>query len=183
MSFRFRIIILLSIHASCSVAGQHARPGDSLSVKITLNKIVKTNKDLQARIVVKNISPSPVSVYKDLQYGDYIGSQLVFDRTNFVVILEEKKGNKYVENSGRSRIDFPPPGKDTLDDRAKIILAPKDSIIYSFHIDGLSGFKVGSHRLRCYYTNQFQATEGIPSNWFYFQAVHEIFAKHDYETY
>jgi|HubBroStandDraft_6_1064221.scaffolds.fasta_scaffold76522_1 hypothetical protein len=183
MSFKFLTIILLSIHSSFLVVGQNAKPKDSLTVKIMINKIVKSNKDLQAKIVVKNISTASVSVYKVLQYGDFIGSQLGFDRTNFVLILEEKKGNKFIENTSRSRIDFVPPGEDTLDDREKIILVPNDSIIYSFHVDGISGFKVGSHRLRCYYTNHFQAAKGIQSKWFYFQVLHEIFAKHDYETY
>jgi hypothetical protein len=123
-----------------------------------------------------------VSVYKDLQFGRYIGNQLVFDRTNFALDLEEKKGNKFVENLSRSRIDFAPPGDDTLDDREKIMLVPNDSIIYSFHLDEISGFKVGSHRVRCFYTNHFQSTKDIPSNWFYFQVLHELYPKHDYQT-
>jgi hypothetical protein len=182
MSLKFLIIILFVIHSTFFAIGQNTTIKDSLTIKITLNKIVKSNSDLQAKIIVKNISTSPVTVYKDLQFGDFIGNQLVFDRTNFVLFLEEKKGNNYVENLSRSRIDFAPPGEDTLDDRGKMILIPKDSIIYSFHLDGISGFKVGNHRVKCIYTNHFQPTKDITSNWFYFQVLHEIYPKHDYEA-
>ena len=181
MSLRFLTIVLLCSYSSIFVFGQNFKTKDSLTVKIVVNKFVKSNDDLQAKVIVKNVSTAPVSVYKDLQFGDYIGSQLVFDRTNFTLVLEEKKGNKFVENLSRSRIDFAPPGDDTLDDRKKIILIPNDSIIYSFHIDEISNFKVGSHRVRCFYTNHFQATKGIPSNWFYFQVLRELYAKHYYQ--
>jgi hypothetical protein len=180
MILRFLTIVLLGIHSSIFVTGQSTKTKDSLKMKIELNKFVKSNSDLQAKITVKNISNTPLTVYKDLQYGDYIGSYLDFNRTNFVLILEEKKGNKFIENSQQSAICFFPSFDDSLDDREKIVLVPNDSVVYFFHVDGVSGFKVGSHRLRCYYTNRFQATKGIPSKWFYFQVVHQIYPKLDY---
>jgi hypothetical protein len=182
MSLKLLTITLFTIHSSIFVIEQNGDTKDSLTVKIILNKIVKSNHDLQAKIIVRNISTIPVSVYKDLQFGDYIGNPLVFNRTNFELILEEKKDNKFVVNKSRSEIDFAPPGEDTLDNREKIILVPNDSIVYFFHVDEISGFKVGSHRLKCFYTNHFQATKGIPSNWCYFQVLHEIYPKHDYRA-
>jgi hypothetical protein len=181
MVYRFLTIILLGIHSSFFAIGQKIKAKDSLKIIIEVNKIVKSNSDLQAKITVKNISNAALTVYKDLQYGDYINSDFYLDRTNFVLILEEKKGNKFVENSQYSDIDFSPSFNDTLDNREKILLAPNDSVVYFFHIDGVSGFKVGSHRLRCYFANHFKASEGIPSNWFYFQVLHQIYAKHDYQ--
>jgi hypothetical protein len=179
MNFRLLFIILSGVLFSLFTRGQNAKAEDSLKIRIELNKVVKSNSDLQAKITVINISNVPVRVYKDLQYGDYIGSDIIFNRTNFVVILEEKKGNKFVENPRRSDMDFLPSYNDTLDDREKIRLVPKDSVIYFFRIDSLSGFKMGSHRVRCFYSNKFQAGKGIPSNWFYFQVLHEIYPKHD----
>ena len=182
MPFKFLMVMSISILSSTFVTGQKVTTKDSLTVKIMLTKTVKNNNDLQAKIIVKNVSTIPVSVYKDLRFGDFIGNLLVFDRTNFALILEEKKEGKYVQNARKTKIDFALPGEDTLDDREKIILVPQDSIVYSFHADEISGFRVGSHRIRCFYTNQFQGTKGIPSKWFYFQVLNEIYPKHDYQT-
>ena len=43
------------------VTGQKATTKDSLTVKIMIIKIVKTNYDLQGKIIVKNVSTVPVS--------------------------------------------------------------------------------------------------------------------------
>ena len=91
MSLRFLTIVLLCSYSSIFVFGQNVKTKDSLTVKIMVNKFVKSNDDLQAKVIVKNLSTAPVSVYKDLQFGDYIGSRLVFDRTKFYIDFLKKK--------------------------------------------------------------------------------------------
>ena len=138
--------------------------------------ILKNNKDLEARIIIRNNSNGRVVVYDEINEGNF--DNITGDnKVNLTLIVQHKKAGKFREYSNSTFIDASP-AIDTADTLKKINLASKASTIKYFHLDSRYRFDSGSYRIRCLYWNNVHVNKNIVSNWVYFRVAKTIYVKH-----
>jgi hypothetical protein len=152
---------------------------NKIALQCTLPKKVYDNIGLNAKIIIKNISDSAVTVYKEIVEGMF-SNGLINNFTNFSLIVQKKRENIYHDYFNKSFIE-PAPGNDTIDNLEKSLVEPHDSLIIYFHVDSRYQFEIGDYRIKCLYWNNIHINQKIESSWVYFKVIRKIYVKHYYD--
>lgn len=168
---RFTGILFLIFLAKSSLFGQTSHP-KNLKINCFLPSVVKDSSDLNATIVIKNISNSSVLLYSELIEGLF-GIILENSGPNIRLIVQQKISDSFQNYSGRSFVD-PAPFSDSSATLDKISIGPRDSASWSFHLDSRYMFEQGNYRVKCIYRSDVHKNSTIESKWTYFQVSKRI---------
>lgn len=106
MAIKFSAVLLLIALQSTSTA-QPSHTPNNLKITVHIPAIVKDSSDLKARIVVKNLSDTAITLYTELLEGVFDGT-FDNDPIDFRLVVQRKFPNGFREHRGRAFIDPAP---------------------------------------------------------------------------
>ena len=176
------ILLLIFNLGAIGIYAQPKKDSNSISIKCELPKVVRTNKELNAKIIIRNKSSKTQYFYDELVAGNFTSDIVIGQLKSFVDInfKVEKKTNGHFKSYTGSFVE-PAPSSDSFDIPTKSRIYPGDSVIKYFHIDSRYTFIPGEYRLRCFYWNDIHSNHYVVSSWIYFHVLNIIYAKHDYD--
>lgn len=135
---------------------------DSLSLRISFAVTnVSFPEDLKVKIEIRNTAKTSIDVYQYLAEG-YMGD----NEKNLYFQVEKQEDGKFKLYEVRSHYQRAP-GEDS-DYIPRLRLAPKDSLLFSYHVCNSYAFEPGQYRLRCVFNNRILEKKYVYSNWAYF---------------
>lgn len=161
-------VLILTIRTG--LAQKDVVPPLQLVISLPVSKIQGT-KDLELNVVLKNKSNSSVQVYKYLMEG------YIFDPDrNFHLVIEKKTGKQFQEYK-RGSLYSKVPIIDSTEkmEIERVVLPPKDSIVYHYHVDDIYAFKKGDYRIKCIFRNNIASKEKVVSDWIYFTVPADMY--------